>query len=116
MTTQQDSISQPTTPHLRRSNVLRRVIHRDKTPLATLVLAAIVGTLAGLMGVAFERSVDWVQQQRLASLAEVANYWYIVWPAAILGSAVLAMFGYYLVRRFAPEAGGSGIPEIEGAL
>ncbi|AGH74797.1 H(+)/Cl(-) exchange transporter ClcA [Edwardsiella piscicida] len=116
MTTQQDPISPPLTPRLRHSDVLRRVIRRDKTPLATLILAAIVGTLAGFIGVAFERCVDWVQQQRLAGLAEVANYWFIVWPAAILGSALLAMCGYYLVRRFAPEAGGSGIPEIEGAL
>ena len=31
-------------------------------------------------------------------------------------SALLAMSGYWLVRRFSPESGGSGIPEIEGAL
>ncbi|STD26196.1 chloride channel protein [Enterobacter asburiae] len=31
-------------------------------------------------------------------------------------SALFAMVGYFLVRKFAPEAGGSGIPEIEGAL
>ncbi|WP_250217727.1 hypothetical protein, partial [Escherichia coli] len=27
---------------------------------------------------------------------------------AFLCSAVLAMFGYFLVRKYAPEAGGSG--------
>lgn len=31
-------------------------------------------------------------------------------------SAVLAMFGYFLVRKYASEVGGSGISEIEGAL
>jgi CIC family chloride channel protein len=32
------------------------LIQRDKTPLAVLLMAAVVGTLAGLIGVAFEKA------------------------------------------------------------
>ncbi|RDK89946.1 CIC family chloride channel protein [Enterobacillus tribolii] len=108
--------SLPSSERLRRSDVVLQLIRRDKTPVAILIMAALVGTLAGLLGVAFERGVDWVQQQRLYTLAQVADDWILVWPLAFILSALLAMFGYYLVRRFAPEAGGSGIPEIEGGL
>lgn len=101
---------------LRRGDIVRRLIHRDKTPLAILLLAAVVGALAGLAGVAFEKAVTWVQNNRIGLLAEVAHRWWLVWPMAFISSALLAMVGYWLVRRLAPEAGGSGIPEIEGAL
>lgn len=101
---------------VRRSDAVRRLIQRDKTPLAVLLMAAVVGTLAGLIGVAFEKSVNWVQNLRIGALVEVADHWFLVWPLAFFLSALLAMVGYFLVRRFAPEAGGSGIPEIEGAL
>ncbi|XYK62404.1 H(+)/Cl(-) exchange transporter ClcA [Serratia marcescens] len=114
-----ESQSQPVgtlSPRLRRSDAVRQFIRRDKTPVAILVMAALVGALAGLLGVAFDKAVEWVQQQRLASLAQVADSWLLVWPLAFILSAALAALGYYLVRRFAPEAGGSGIPEIEGAL
>ncbi|MBL3525345.1 H(+)/Cl(-) exchange transporter ClcA [Serratia plymuthica] len=103
-------------PRLKRSDAVRQFIRRDKTPVAILFMAAVVGTLAGLLGVAFDKAVDWVQQQRLSALAQVADSWILVWPLAFILSAALAVLGYYLVRRFAPEAGGSGIPEIEGAL
>jgi hypothetical protein len=101
---------------LRRGDAVRRLVRRDKTPLAILLMAAVVGTLAGLVGVAFEKAVNWVQNMRIGSLSHVANHWFLVWPLAFILSGLLAMVGYYLVRRFAPEAGGSGIPEIEGAL
>lgn len=101
---------------VRRSDAVRRLIQRDKTPLAVLLMASVVGTLAGLIGVAFEKSVNWVQNLRIGALVEVADHWFLVWPLAFILSALLAMVGYFLVRRFAPEAGGSGIPEIEGAL
>ncbi|STT50521.1 H(+)/Cl(-) exchange transporter ClcA [Klebsiella pneumoniae] len=76
-------------------DAVRRLIQRDKTPLAVLFMAAVVGTLAGLVGVAFEKSVNWVQNQRIGALAQVADHWYLVWPLAFILSALLAMVGYF---------------------
>ncbi|MEO3989965.1 H(+)/Cl(-) exchange transporter ClcA [Pseudocitrobacter cyperus] len=101
---------------LRRGDTIRRLLNRDKAPLKILLMAALVGTVAGFVGVAFEKAVNWVSNLRMASIAQVADHWFIVWPLAFILSGLLAMVGYLLVRRFAPEAGGSGIPEIEGAL
>ncbi|ELY4816437.1 H(+)/Cl(-) exchange transporter ClcA [Cronobacter malonaticus] len=100
----------------RRAAVIRQLLSRDKTPLTILLLASLTGVLAGLAGVAFEKAVAWVTAHRIEGLAQVAYNPWLVWPLAFLFSALLAMVGYFLVRRFAPEAGGSGIPEIEGAL
>ncbi|AZP34789.1 H(+)/Cl(-) exchange transporter ClcA [Cronobacter sakazakii] len=96
--------------------VIRQLLSRDKTPLTILLLASLTGVLAGLAGVAFEKAVAWVTAHRIEGLAQVAHIPWLVWLLAFLFSALLAMVGYFLVRRFAPEAGGSGIPEIEGAL
>lgn len=90
---------------LTRNHRVRQFLRQDKTPVAILIMAAVVGTLAGLLGVAFDKAVEWVQQQRLSGLASVANSWFLVWPLAFILSAVLAAFGFYLVKRFAPEAG-----------
>lgn len=100
----------------KRSEVLRLFLRRDKTPVTILIVAAVAGTVAGLLGVAFEKAVNWVMHLRLTGLGFFSDYWILLWSLTFVVSAVLAMFGYYLVRKFAPEAGGSGIPEIEGAL
>ena len=95
---------------------IRRLLNRDKTPLAILLAAAVVGTLAGLVGVAFEKAVNAVLNWRVGTVAGFADSRWLVWVGAFGLSALFAMVGYFLVRKFAPEAGGSGIPEIEGAL
>lgn len=100
----------------KRSEVLRMFLRRDKTPVAILIVAAVVGTVAGLLGVAFEKAVNWIMGLRISGLGIFSDDWILLWPLTFMVSALLAMCGYYLVRRFAPEAGGSGIPEIEGAL
>lgn len=87
-----------------RRHMFRKLLYRDKTPVLILFIAALVGTLAGLVGVLFEKAVNGVQVLHIAA------------PAAFVFSALLAMMGNFLVCRYASEAGGSGIPEIEGAL
>lgn len=104
------------TERLARGRMIRRLLYRDKTPLLILVMAAIVGSVVGVVGVAFEKAVDWVIAGRVAILDTVPRQWWLLGPVSFAASAVLAVLGYYLVRRYAPEAGGSGIPEIEGAL
>lgn len=95
---------------------LRHVKESDKTPLKVLVLAAIIGAVVGLIGSLFMLGTEWVSNMRIASVNQyVTNKWLVI-PAMFVASALLAMLGYYLVKRFSPEAGGSGIPEIEGAL
>lgn len=101
---------------VRRGDFLRLLLRRDKTPLAILVMAGIVGTLTGLVGVAFEKAVNGIINLRTSGLLTLGNHPLVMGVLAFLASALLAAVGYYLVRRFAPGAAGSGIPEIEGAL
>jgi len=116
MTAQNSSFEEQQFARQRRRVSVRRLLNRDKTPLVILVMAAVVGTLAGLVGVAFEKAVNGVQNWRIGTLGGVADNPWLLWSMAFGLSALLAMLGYFLVRKFAPEAGGSGIPEIEGAL
>lgn len=99
-----------------RKSMFRALLYRDKTPVAVLVCAAIVGTLVGLVGVAFFHAVNTVQHLRIRLLTQVTLTPTELCILAFAVSGLLAMVGYFLVRRYAPEASGSGIPEIEGAL
>lgn len=111
-----DKISFEARQIMRRRNIVRRLVYRDKTPLSVLIVSALVGTLAGLMGVLFEKAESSVQYLRVTTLQDISDYAWLMWPLGFIFSALLAAAGYWLVRRFAQEAGGSGIPEIEGAL
>lgn len=99
-----------------RFGILRRLKESDKTPLIILLLAAIIGAFVGLVGSLFELSTTWLSNYRSSSVTtHVTDKWLVV-PAMFAVSAMLAMIGYYLVKKISPESGGSGIPEIEGAL
>jgi CIC family chloride channel protein len=101
---------------LARKSMFKALLYRDRTPVAVLICAAIVGTLVGFAGVAFFRAVNAVQHWRISFLHQADLSGWALWIMAFIISGLLAVMGYFLVRRFAPEASGSGIPEIEGAL
>ena len=93
-----------------------QLIKSDKTPMHILLLSALIGSLAGLLGVLFQMGVTFISTFRVTS---VQGYFTEKWQlglAVFTIAAILSMIAYYLVKRFSPESGGSGIPEIEGAL
>ncbi|GAM76186.1 H(+)/Cl(-) exchange transporter clcA [Vibrio ishigakensis] len=97
-------------------DAINQFISRDKSSFSVLIMASLVGILAGIVGTYFEIAVRFVSETRTDWLkSEIAGV-VPLWLAAILISAALAFVGYFLVHRFAPEAAGSGIPEIEGAM
>jgi CIC family chloride channel protein len=79
-----------------------------------MMLAVIAGGLTGLLGSIFHLLID-----RLIAwpgwLGQIVQGWGLVGAAAgvTMACTVLAVM---IVRRFAPEAGGSGVQEIEGAM
>lgn len=90
---------------------------RSQDPkLAYYLMAALVGLLTGLLGASFHQLVDsslsW--SRRLPDLLSMEGpQLYIVMS---LFSAAMFCGAVGLVRRFAPEASGSGVQEIEGAM
>ncbi|MGY2572492.1 H(+)/Cl(-) exchange transporter ClcA [Vibrio sp. C8] len=97
-------------------DAINQFLSKDKTPISVLFLSLAVGILAGIVGTYFEKAVHFVSETRTEWLRSEIGNLLPLWLAAFIISAVLALVGYYLVHRFAPEAAGSGIPEIEGAM
>ncbi len=79
-----------------------------------MALALLAGTLAGFVGslfhMAIDRAITWPDW-----LAPRLDGWPLVGAAAGIAMAG-AVIAVALVRAFAPEAGGSGVQEIEGAM
>lgn len=79
-----------------------------------MLLALLAGALTGFIGSLFheaiDRAVGWPHW-----LALRLDGWALVCAAAAISMAG-AVIAVAIVRRFAPEAGGSGVQEIEGAM
>lgn len=88
----------------------------QRASIKILLLSAVVGTLAGIVGALFQRFASWINTNRFDYISSSFGQSWLLVPVLFIASALLAMIAYYSVRKYAPEAGGSGVPEIEGAL
>lgn len=73
-----------------------------------------VGLVAGLLASAFRLALQTVERARVGWLAEMPVGARI--PVAVALGAVGGALGLWLVRRWAPEAAGSGIPHLKAFL
>ena len=78
--------------------------------------AALVGLLAGAVAIVFRALLAAGDAARNALIAWARQAPAVGWLAPVLYGAVGATLAVALVRRYAPEAGGSGIPHIEAVL
>ncbi len=88
----------------------------EKLAIKTVLLSLVIGTLVGFVGIFFEMATSWVFGQRSVWVDQWFSNTYAVIAATFTVSALLAGASYYIVKRFAPETGGSGIPEIEASM
>jgi CIC family chloride channel protein len=84
--------------------------------LRLLIAALVIGGLTGLVGACFRlalaRAEDWREQ--LVTWSHRQPGWGLLVPVAV--AALATALARYLVRRLAPDAGGSGIPRVEAVV
>ncbi|PKF60472.1 H(+)/Cl(-) exchange transporter ClcA [Psychromonas sp. psych-6C06] len=100
-------------------NNLRRFVDRfftRKSSALLIWLSVFIGVLAGAMSALFDHGIIWVAELRLLFIEAYSDSTTPMWLVAIPISSLMAGVAFYITHRFAPEAGGSGIPEIEGAM
>jgi len=76
--------------------------------------ALVIGLVAGLISSAFREALQWSEVRRIAWLHHLSP------TKGLLGALSLGALGggvgLWLVRRFAPEASGSGIPHVKSVV
>lgn len=75
-----------------------------------------IGLLAGFLAVGFRLSLEYAEKLRnmFLSFSVSHNPFYMVLPAIFFGVSIAIVV--FITAKFAPEAGGSGIPHIKGYL
>lgn len=100
------------------SLITRKILSWQKrAPFLILVLAAVVGAFTGLIGSLFQLSLNFILNwhENLSKHSLEISY-YLKYFLLFIIPAFMGAISFYLVRKYAPETSGSGIPEVEGAL
>jgi CIC family chloride channel protein len=84
--------------------------------ILVISLAVIVGVFVGILGSLFHMGIEIIASSKSNWINDIWPFDNYVWVAYMLSSSIMIYLSIYMVRKFAPEAGGSGIQEIEGIL
>jgi len=84
--------------------------------LVLALLASLAGTCAGLVGALFRLSLQSADQLRDAIVAWAHGNQAAGFVCLVAACAAATATAAWLVRRFAPQASGSGIPHVEAVL
>lgn len=88
---------------------------RDKI-LAIYAVSALLGVLTGILGSCFQLAIHWMS----LFLKHGFEYTHMKgWPTGLFSAIVsmcLVLLAFWMVQWIAPEASGSGVQEMEGAL
>jgi CIC family chloride channel protein len=76
--------------------------------------ALVVGVVAGLLASVFRMALQYCEVRRIAWIEHLPLAWGLV--AALLIGGLGGAVGLWLVRRFAPETAGSGIPDLKSVV
>jgi len=87
-----------------------------KSSALLIWLSVFIGSLAGATSAFFDHGIIWVGEWRTELVASYSETSIPLWLIAMPISSIMVGIAFYITHRFAPEAGGSGIPEIEGAM
>jgi chloride channel protein, CIC family len=86
----------------------------------TLIEACLIGLVSGLAAVLLQTGVNWAGTGRLYWSTHLLWGWSTIPIPSFVVLALIGAFGGFtsglLIERFAPEAQGSGIPQVKAAL
>jgi CIC family chloride channel protein len=114
--TSPQSMTHESLSHRAEVGTLRRFLDAEKRNTPVLFWALVVGCLTGLLGAVFQIILTTIATWKASLLIWAQNYEFVSWALPISLSALMVYFALLMVRRIAPETGGSGVQEIEGAL
>lgn len=84
--------------------------------LVLALLAPVVGAASGLVGAIFRLSLDRTDDLRNGLVAWAHGWKFLGFLALTIACSLATGMSAWLVRRYAPQASGSGIPHVEAVL
>lgn len=94
----------------------QRFTNENTKNFRLLFYALLIGLIVGLVGAFFRITLSYIESFRLTLYENAGNSGFISWLWPVLFTITGIGIALFLVRKFAPEASGSGVQEIEGAL